>query len=388
MHSALLSTSSHAIAARHYSRMTAFAQSSSSSSSLHNATSTSDAQAQLHAAELELGDRMKELHRTFSDLMRRTLRPASAHALGSPSRRSSEVSSSDLQVLRDRIRQLERKMEDAPPPRDISAPPPPSPSVKGKEKATTQDEAERNDGPSGKRSRARALLEDMSIRLQAVEGMKDSLENRYVDLENMVNAKIQDEMEIERMGNRSWRVIEDLRDPDGSLRGIKRKRAERDERMAAEEGRMTIDTLASPSRISAISASGPDSGVAQLQEQVAALEQFKPEITTLASRVLALETAHPAPSGAAGAPMPSARDREARAGPDRELLALQQQVADLEAELAGIKAQEAEREKSMMDSLSDRLHKEFDGLVEEVSHVFHSDPPHSLHPSIILVIWT
>jgi len=229
----------------------------------------------------------------------------------------------------------------------------------------------------------------MSIRLQAVEGMKDSLENRYVDLEDLVNAKIQDEMEIERMGNRSWRVIEDLRDPDGTLRGIKRKRAERDERMAVEEGRMTIDTLASPSRISAISASGLDSGVAQLQEQVAALEQFKPEITTLASRILALETAHPAPSGAAGAPMPFARDREARAGPDRELSALQQQVADLEAELAGMKAQEAEREKSMMDSLSDRLHKEFDGLVEEVSHVFHSDPPpHSLHPSIISVIWT
>ena len=152
------------------------------------------------------------------------------------------------QDLKGKGKAREREREPPPPPSsllqhapndrdDIPAPPPIDHDGNGNGNAFgnwTENENEnlgitpevKEPGKAGKRSRARALLDDMLTRLEKVESMKGALEDRYTALEDQVNSREQEDIEIERMGNGRWRIIEELRDPDGVIRGknLKRKR--------------------------------------------------------------------------------------------------------------------------------------------------------------------
>jgi hypothetical protein len=362
MHATLLSTSSHALAVQHLTRM-------NSLPALGESPSHAEAQIQLHNAELELGERMKELHGSFMELMRRTHPPPAVAQLGSPPRRRSEVTVSgvDLEGVRDRIRLLERKMEEVQ--FQIPQPPPPSPPAtstsattkgKGKEKETETTADNDDPSPESKRSRARALLEDVLTRLQVVESTHQTLDDRYTDLENLVHARIQDEMEIERMGNRSWRVIEDLRDPDGVLRGIKRKREEREERMSEEEQAGSLDQ------------EGEKRVLDKLKEQVEGIERTVLDLGGLSSRIESLESKPPPPPPpleVAPPPPPKSPTTNTKTSTHTEadpaITILQQQVTRLTAEMEAMK----EREKAMHDEIYGKL----EGFIEQVSH-----PPSSI----------
>jgi len=226
MHATLLSTSAQALAAQHFRRMESFSIPTTGIPS----PSLAEAQNRLRAAEVDLGERMKDLYGTFDELMRRTLSSRRINrtdrAGGSDSERdvrkegdaAMELSKVELDAVRDRMRTLEGRLEEAYP---ISR--------KGKEKEKEKEPTGEEDGVETKRSRARLLLEDMSSRLAVVEGLKDDLDTRCNDLEDLVNSRMQDELEIDRIGNRRWKVLEDLRDPDGVIRGLKRKREGEDE---------------------------------------------------------------------------------------------------------------------------------------------------------------
>lgn len=350
---------------------------------LGESPSHAEAQMQLHNAELELGERTKELHGSFMELMRRTLPPpaqsAAAVQPGSPPRRRTEVTVSgvDLEGVKERIRLLERKMEEVQV--QVPQPPPPSPpatstsaTTKGKGNETETKTTVDNDDPSpeSKRSRARALLEDMLTRLQVVESTHQTLDDRYTDLENLVHARIQDEMEIERMGNRSWRVIEDLRDPDGVLRGIKRKREEREERMLEEEQAGSLDK----------ENEGEKSGLDKLKEQVEGIERTVLDLGGLSSRIESLESKPPPPPPPleVAPPLPPApisptsnTKTSANTEADPAITILQQQVTRLTAELEAMK----EREKAMHDEICGKL----EGSIEQVS------PPLSSRGDMLMI---
>ena len=229
MHSTLLSTSTHALAVQHLKRMESFPIPSSGIPS----PSLADAQNRLRAAEVELSDRMRELYTTFEELMRRHSSQSRDRNTDGDSgivndkekERERELSKSEVEGVRNRMEALERRLDEIPPP-----PPPPTTTAstrKGKEKESNEADGD-GTGIEGKRSRAKLLLEEMLSRLQAVEGLKDNLDTRCNDLEDLVYSRIQDDLEVVKMGNGRWKDFENMRDPDGSIRGIKRKREEDD----------------------------------------------------------------------------------------------------------------------------------------------------------------
>jgi hypothetical protein len=184
MHSTLLSTSTHALAAQHLKRMESFPIPNTGIPP----PSVADAQSRLRAAELDLGEKMRELHDTFDELMKRTLvqsrpRDRDTYQEKEKGKDDAGLSRAEIEEVRNRMKVLERRMDDVPPPPPpaVSAPRPPPPvSRKGKEKEEPTADAEGGEeGPGGKRSRARILLEDMLSRLQAVESLKEDLETRW-----------------------------------------------------------------------------------------------------------------------------------------------------------------------------------------------------------------
>ena len=289
MHSTLLSTSTHALASQHVKRMESFPIPNSGIPP----PSVADAQNRLRAAEMDLGEKMRDLHDTFDELMKRTF--VQTQPISRPrspikeKERKEELSRAEIEEVRNRMRVLERRMDEVPP----SLPPPPLPSVpvsrKGKEKEEPTAEGDGDgdgDGQNGKRSRARILLEDMLSRLQTVESLKENLETRCGDLEDLVNSKVQDEMEIARMGNGRWKVVEDLRDVDGVIRGLKRKRKDSDD----GDGGVPPPPEEVPTPPPSDEKSGPDPAIATLQEQMALMEKDRLEIAQLKQQIESLKS--------------------------------------------------------------------------------------------------
>ena len=283
MHATLISTSIHALALQHVKRMESFPIPESGIPP----PSFADAQYRLRAAEMDLGYKMRELHDTFDELMQRTLvqsKPQSqARSSVNEMEKKEELSGAEIEEVRNRTRVLERRMDEAPPPLPTSR--------KGKEKeqpptSTTTDGEEGEEGGGGKRSRARILLEDMLARLQVVESLKENLETRCGDLEDLVNSKVQDEMEIARMGNGRWKVVENLRDVDGVIRGLKRKRRDSNDR----DGSVPPPPEEVPPPPPSEEKSGPDTAIIKLQEQMALMEKDRLEIVQLKQQGESLES--------------------------------------------------------------------------------------------------
>ena len=284
MHATLISTSIHALASQHVKRMESFPIPESGIPP----SSFADAQNRLRAAEMDLGEKMRELHDTFDELIKRTLVQSKLQSQArSPVKemeKEEELSRAEIEEVRNRMRVLERRMDEVPPP-------PLPTSRKGKEKekpltSTTADGEEGEEGGGGKRSRARILLEDMLSRLQTVESLKENLETRCGDLEDLVNSKVQDEMEIARMGNGRWKVVEDLRDVDGVIRGLKRKRRDSDDMDRDGVVPPPPDEIPPPQPTEEIS--GPEPTIAQ--EQMALMEKDRSEIAQLKQQVESLKS--------------------------------------------------------------------------------------------------
>lgn len=345
LHSTLLSTSTHALATQHLTRMLSFPIPPSGIPS----SSLADAQNRLRAAEVELGERMRVLHTTFDALMNSYLARAAV-----PSRASSEsrdwdrdtdkerdLSKAEMDEVRERMRILEHRLRDVPPP-----PPPTSTSRKGKERATGEQE-----GIEGKRSRAKFLLEDMLTRIQVLEGLKEELYTRCNDLEDLVNGRIQDDMGIVSIGNDKWKDFEDMRDPDGVIRGLKRKRDDVPPPHREDTPLEPADVKHNSSTTTASvwpNMSGPDTAIATLQAQMASIRSEKSEITQLRAQVNSLKT-----------PI----SPKLVVNSDNTMIsALQKQVEALQTELGGLKeeqkklASRAEADTKALDEL--KLHCE------------------------------
>ena len=281
MHATLLSTSAQALAAQHFRRMESFSIPSTGIPS----PSLAEAQNRLRAAEVDLGERMRGLYGTFDELMRRSLNSrrtyrnerASGSDVGRDTQQEGdmarELSRFELDAVRDRMRILEERLDEAYP---ISR--------KGKEKDPVGEES----GVEHKRSRARLLLEDMSSRLAVVEGLKEDLDTRCNDLEDLVNSRMQDEIEIDRIGNRRWKVFEDLRDPDGIIRGSKRKReGENIPPLISQDLPPPLDDKPIAHTDTDTNMNGP---VVTLQQQVPVTTNDRSEIAQLKAQVYSLKT--------------------------------------------------------------------------------------------------
>jgi hypothetical protein len=148
-------------------------------------------------------------------------------------------------------------------------------------------------------------------------------------------------------------VIEDLRDPDGVLRGIKRKREEREERMLEEEQAGSLQT------------EGGKSVLDKLKERVEGIERTLLDMGGLSSRTESLGPKPPTPASTTAettvSPKNTKTSTETRTGPvsDPAIAILRHQVTRLTAELSAMK----EREKAIHDQIWGKL----DGVIEQVS---------------------
>jgi hypothetical protein len=237
---------------------------------------------------------------------------------------------------------------------------PQSPSRKGKEKAIPSNPEEgEEEGETGKRSRARLLLEEIVKRLEVVEEMKENLDDRCENLEDLVHAKVQDEMEIERMGNMKWRVVEELRDPDGVIRCLKRKRKLDREEFMMEPGTQSQSVIVPPPPVDIPPPPPVDTGntdvIAQLQQQVAAMEKDRSEIAKLKELVESLQSDR---TKASTEPKPDPKNVE-----------LQQQVDALRAELEEMKKYRVDRDQTLIDEVSANVKGFCSEVVVNVSHL-------------------
>lgn len=246
MHSTLLSTSSHSLATQHLSRISSFPNLKPDSTSL------ADAHVRVTEAEAELKKQMLALHSSFVELMKRTLsRPGVADG---------NVTSLEVETIKERLDMLEKdgvtlirdgtekgkgKVKDQDQdqnrgrdggrvgpsePQEAHPPPPPESPMVNKHDEAMEVEPEptsalRTKGEPGgseppeKRGKARQLLLELISRLEVVEAMKSSLEERYYDLENRLNSRDSEQMESEKRIE-TWGQLEGDRDPRGLLRGI------------------------------------------------------------------------------------------------------------------------------------------------------------------------
>ena len=283
---------------------------------------------------MELSDMMRALYTTFEELMKRHSSQArdrsrardseSGSVWDKEKEREKELSKSDVEGVRNRMKALERRLDEIPPP------PPPTTTAssrKGKEKEPSEADGD-GTGIEGKRSRAKHLLEEMLSRLQAVEGLKENLDTRCNDLEDLVYSRIQDDLEVVKLGNGRWKDFEDMRDPDGSIRGIKRKRG---------EGTSPLEDVPPPPPVedNALSAMDTDvhadthsdelnPAIVALQVQMASLQSDRNEIKQLRAQIESLRIA---------LNTNSIINNAQQLAPPPQVTALQKQVEQLEIEL-------------------------------------------------------
>lgn len=341
MHSTLLGTTDQALAARHVERLESFPPAQV------NPDTLSDARKRLHEAESRLSDQMRSLHSAFGEMMRRTT--PSRRTAGRDSRSFEDrqdvqrmirdkVDFSELVSVRRRLEGVERQLDEGV--RDKGKgkereretdPNPPPPAT------TTGTEPPPAEGTDGKRIRARELLEDMLRRLEKVEGMKDHLENRYFDIQDQLNAKEQEELEVLRLGNGRWKMIERLRDPDGVIRGAGVKRRRLDADADADVGKDKEKESEVGMELDRDQESGKDDDVHGTVTFTLDGKEVRSDFTN-----------KPTTS-------------------DATVSELRERVESLQKELAAVKESQAEREKAIVEQVTATIQSQLEGMVRSVS---------------------
>lgn len=336
MHATLLSTSAHVLDTQHLKRLQGFPP------ELVNYDNLLEAQSRTRQAESDLNTKMRDLYAAFDILMGRTIPklpsgPAGrgeSHQRRLDRRKRDKADYSELLAVKKRVEVLEREgkgtgkgkgkeVEVAPAPAapPTGSVPPPPPTETGE-----------------KRGRARELLDDMLSRLEKVEGMRTELEDRYTDLEDLVNWRQQEELEVVRLGNGRWKMIEELRDPDGMIRGSSIAEA-------AAAKRRKLDH--------------------QSEHEAEVPVPAKSESATLIDPV-SLTDGTAATFGAVTTEIPAA---VAASVPDPSVAQLRDQVETLKQELADLKAGQAERDKKLIEDTVAQLKGECVKICREVCSI-------------------
>jgi hypothetical protein len=148
-----------------------------------------------------------------------------------------------------------------------------------------------------------------------------------------------------RVGNGRWKVVEDLRDVDGVIRGLKRKRRGSDDHEGrVEDSKVPLplaDVPPPPPLISATRTPGIDPATAQLQDQVALMEKDRLEIASLKAEVESLKTK------TSTGPVPNV-------DPTSTIRILVKNIDSLQTELKTLKAERQAWEQKMKDEREQR----------------------------------
>ncbi|WWC65467.1 uncharacterized protein I303_108085 [Kwoniella dejecticola CBS 10117] len=316
MHLALITTSQHALAQKHFARL-------SDSPHVNRQTPTfEDAEKRVGKAQKLVDEHMAVLHASFVELMRRTI------GITNTTNPSDIISVFELDNLKERVRKIEelaptlRASGGGPPAPEsssgIPAPPPPAEDRPPTPPAPPPPEAplKRADetAPSAtekKKYKVGAILDEITRRLDIVENIKNEFDSRIDEVETALMAQDNDALDREirfeqRRKYDGWGDLEDRRDSSGTIRGLKRK--ERDDGGVEESGPSGRPS-ASESQGVDVSMEEDVSSVRHLQREVARLSgqvrHLQSQLSTALSTLSTSSATAPAP--AAG---PSARGAE------------------------------------------------------------------------------
>ncbi|OCF41281.1 hypothetical protein I317_04939 [Kwoniella heveanensis CBS 569] len=328
MHSTLVSTSAHALALSHFTRLTHFPYTNPTSPAFE------DAQRRVRDAEKILNEKMASLHSSFTELMRRTVGRVGEGGIGAL----------EMDGLKERLRKLEEMSSSLgssstttqvpPPPSTVPPPPPPQIEQSADPRGSVQPagttvtpagppaatEAHK-DAVEGTRGRLKAMLNDIITRLEKVESTSGTFDDRLFDVEGTLMIQESDSLDEDY----GWGQLEDRRDPDGKLRGIKRKRTvdEAAPEVIVIDGAGDDDVpMDETGSISAI-----DKGKGSVESMQRQMQRMASELKELLAKTRAAESSE-TPVAQSSSTVPSA-----------ELSALQRQVTSLSAQIAAIQAQ-------------------------------------------------
>ncbi|WWC72360.1 uncharacterized protein I206_106322 [Kwoniella pini CBS 10737] len=236
MHSALITTSQHALTVKHFARL-------QESPQVNRQTPTfEEAERRVGKAQKLVDEQMLILNASFIELMRRTI------GITNNNNSSEAISALELDGLKERMRKIEDlapslRNSDGRLPEPTSTIPPPPPAPPPPLPAEGENSEQPTDAER-KKQKIGAILDRIIERVEKVESMKAEFENRIDDVETTLmtqdNADIDREIRIEQKRKyEDWDDLENRRDPSGSLRGVKRK--ERDIIDATSDSRQDVD---------------------------------------------------------------------------------------------------------------------------------------------------
>ncbi|KAK4685269.1 hypothetical protein P7C73_g4887, partial [Tremellales sp. Uapishka_1] len=237
MHKALVQYSAHALARQSQYHISTF--------SLASPLAISEAERRAAEAETRLREVMVDLQEAVTEMMSRLV--------ARPGVTQGDVSVLQLDGLRERITYLEQMGKaqtlgirpttlEIPPEPPLTAPPaPPSSSPAGSKRVQPEAKpVEDNQAGSStsveKQFKVKDLLFDIVGRLKDVEQMKSSFEDRFDEMENTVYSLQDFPAEVAKETD-SWAMLENMRDPEGKLRGVESSRMEIDGEERLDKGK-------------------------------------------------------------------------------------------------------------------------------------------------------
>ncbi|WVF68102.1 hypothetical protein IAT40_002865 [Kwoniella sp. CBS 6097] len=323
MHSTLVSTSAHALALSHFTRLTQFPYTNPTSPAFE------DAQRRVRDAERTLNEKMASLHSSFTELMRRTVGRVGEGGIGAL----------EMDGIKERLRKLEElssslaSTSTAPvPPPPADAPPklPPAPDESSGSSASTQHVPPavvetpaiepKKDAVERTRGRLKAMLNDIITRLERVEDTSGTFDDRLFEVEGTLMIQESDSIDEDY----GWGQLEDRRDPDGKLRGIKRKQRDYEQEQEPEVIAIDGDGENDDMELDESSMPDVDKGKGSVESMQREMKRMASDLKVLYSKTSAKgqnETPQVDPSSAA------------------EVSALRDQVARMSAQIAEIQAQ-------------------------------------------------
>ena len=298
MHSALISSSAHQLAAQHLSRLKSFPSTDLTSPTI------SKAQQRVADAESELHGQMTAMRESFTRLMQ--------SVVSRDGDRPVDVSGLQLDGVKDRLKRLEDRvmpvsatsvsyqprpsLPSSPPPSGLRPPGPhghPSSDHVPTSEPPKPPEADNGGSDSllpAKRLRVKGLLSEVLDRMDKVEEMVHASQGKQEDLENLIWEQVE---EFRMTRPASWSRLEAKRDPNASKKR-KRDQAQGDGLETEEE--QTTDITGGEADWSAWEARrGPDAqedvtmGEDQVKDESATVAALRDQVALLREQLDALK---------------------------------------------------------------------------------------------------